>query len=125
MSHDVELTITAPGALYGLVLWIQLWTEPSDDPLDALGDGATRSTFSPVFFPLYWLGVDVDVGDRLAVRCKRTMSDDGIHPDYAVSGALTTRGGASRPFVLDQPHHGPAFRQNATYRQLFPSDEAV
>jgi protein arginine N-methyltransferase 1 len=116
-DRELVLRIERPGRLDGLALWINLWCDPDDEPIDAL---AQTTSWVVVFLPLFHPGAAVGPGDRVRLRCGRRLSDDGTHPDYQVAGTLQRQAGPATAFDLDLPHHGRIFRQNAFYQRLFP-----
>ncbi|MEK8173549.1 hypothetical protein NKH77_45405 [Streptomyces sp. M19] len=48
------------------------------------------------------------------------MSDDGVHPDYALAGRLRRDIGPAVPLRWRSAHHQDSFRASPFYRSLFP-----
>lgn len=112
-STSVDLRATAAGRVTGLVLWTRVAASSHTPEIDALS-GLTRG-WAPVYVPVSLPGLPVRAGDRLRVDFARRTSDDGIHPDYAVTVEMP-----SGSATWSSPHHGRAFRGSAFYRHLFP-----
>jgi len=82
-----ELIVSRAGMMHGFLLWIELHVGESE-PLDSLQE---RTSWAPLFVPAFYPGVSVVSGDTVSLTWKHTVSDDGVHPDYAVWGLLSTR----------------------------------
>jgi type I protein arginine methyltransferase len=50
-----------------------------------------------------------------------TLSDDDVHPDYALRGRVVRRGLPSVDVAWMSPHHGQVFRDSEVHRKLFPT----
>ncbi|MFE5121007.1 50S ribosomal protein L11 methyltransferase [Streptomyces sp. NPDC056669] len=114
----VELTFSRAGRFSGLALGVRLWVTEDDEPLDSL---VQSSNWTPVYAPLSEEGLQVRPGDRFEFDFTTTMSDDGVHPDYALVGELYRAGGPAVPLKWSSTHHGDGFRQTPFYRSLFPA----
>lgn len=117
-SEETALTVRRSAAIDGVLLWIQLQCAERDAPIDTLRQ---RTSWIPAYLPAFDEPVPVTAGDRVTVRLTRTLSDDGVHPDYDLDvridvAASSVAGGCS------SPHHGRDFRSNALYRELFPQE---
>lgn len=114
-TRTLSLRIERGGRLDGFALWMRLWCDPDGDYIDAIRD---EITWLPVFLPVFYPGVQVEAGDEVQLTCERTLSKDGVHPDYRVSGRLIGSTG-ERPFDFASPYAGGGFRQSPFYAQLF------
>lgn len=112
-----EVTFTRPGRFHGLALGMRLWVTEDDEPLDSL---VQPSSWTPVYAPLSEAGLPVRSGDRFAFEFTTTMSDDGVHPDYALTGKLHRDAGPAVPLRWRSGHHQDGFRTTPFYRSLFP-----
>jgi len=112
-----ELTFAQDGTFHGLALGMRLWVAEDDEPVDSL---VQKSTWVPVFAPLSQDGLEVRAGDRFEFEFTTTMSDDGVHPDYALEGTLHRRDAAPTPLSWSSAHHGGDFRATPFYEALFP-----
>ncbi|HEV2148046.1 MAG TPA: amino acid adenylation domain-containing protein, partial [Longimicrobiaceae bacterium] len=119
-EHEVELAVARGGRLDGFVAWIQLYAG------ERLGVDALEqeSAWLPMFFPAFYPGVEVRAGDTLRVRCQSRLSDDGVHPDYRVSGVLHRPGRGDVPFAHHSVHHGPAAYPSPLHREVFGGEGA-
>jgi hypothetical protein len=60
----------------------------------------------------------------LEVNFERSVSDDGIHPDYNVLVTLSA-GSAVHQASFSSPHHGGELGKARVYRELFGLESAV
>ncbi|GLY16343.1 hypothetical protein Kisp01_33580 [Kineosporia sp. NBRC 101677] len=107
------------GRLHGLALGMRLWVDPdgTGDPLDSL---IQPSSWTPVYAPLSQAGLPVREGDRFEFTWSTELSDDGVHPDYALTGTLHRRLGPPVPLRWSSGHHSSQFRKTPFYQALFP-----
>ncbi|MBL1118987.1 50S ribosomal protein L11 methyltransferase [Streptomyces sp. 110] len=112
-----ELTFTGKGKFSGLALGVRLWVAEDDEPIDSL---VQSSNWTPVYAPLSGEGLPVRPGDRFEFDFTATLSDDGVHPDYALTGELHRADGPAVPLSWSSTHHGDGFRTTPFYRSLFP-----
>jgi ubiquinone/menaquinone biosynthesis C-methylase UbiE len=116
-DNAASLKIQRSSRLNGFLLWINLWCADGAEPIDSLKQ---KTSWLPVFLPVFYPGVDVGPADRIETVCRTRVSDDGIHPDYEIEGQLLRADGRIIKFDLRMLHHGHLFRQNSFYRALFP-----
>lgn len=114
-KEAVTLVVTRPGRADGLMLWLRLWAHPDDEPIDSL---AQRTSWWPVYLPIFEEPVTVTPGDAVEVDFVRSLSADGIHPDYAASMVVKTTGGTYEG-AADLPYQPAGFRDNWFHRRLF------
>ncbi|AQW55697.1 50S ribosomal protein L11 methyltransferase [Streptomyces violaceusniger] len=112
-----ELTFTRPGSFSGLALGMRLWVAEDDVPIDSLFEW---SNWTPVYAALSEEGLPVRPGDRFAFEFTTTMSDDGVHPDCALTGELRRDSGPAVPPRWDSAHHPDGFRESFFHRWMFP-----
>jgi protein arginine N-methyltransferase 1 len=113
---DVRLTMTRSGIVDGVLTWLVLHCLPGQEPLDAL-QGETN--WASIYLPLFETGIPVDVGDVLNLTFRSVLSEDGIHPDYHLSGELRTAHGVHRARHVS-PYRSRTLRGYPVYRALFP-----
>ena len=119
-SRQLSLEVTRPGRLDGFLLWVTLHPGDGDPGVDAL---AQTTNWLPVLLPALEPGVVVEPGDRVEIAIGRTLSDDGLHPDYRFSGWILRRGGtaagaAEVPFEVLSLHHRPSPHPSALHRRV-------
>ncbi|MFE0021188.1 50S ribosomal protein L11 methyltransferase [Amycolatopsis sp. NPDC059021] len=120
-TDRVELPVTKAGRLHGLALGIRLWiTGEEDQPIDSL---AQQTSWCPIYVPLSLEGIAVARGDRITLELRRSLSDDGVHPDYELTGRILRAGRSTVDISWHSPHHGTTFRGSAPYRLLFPAQD--
>ena len=113
---DVRLTIARPGTVDGVLTWLVLRCLPDQEPLDAM---CGETNWASIYLPLFAEGVPVEAGDVLDLTFRTVLSDDGVHPDYHLSGELRTAHGVHRA------EHVSAYRsrtrhRHPIYRTLLP-----
>ncbi|GAA2778312.1 methyltransferase domain-containing protein [Crossiella cryophila] len=113
-----EFVCTRAGRLHGLALGVRLWVAEGDEPLDSL---VQASSWTPVYAPLSATGLPVRPGDRFTFEFSTALSDDGVHPDYALTGSLCRDVGPPVPLRWSSAHHRQGFRTDPFYRSLFPA----
>ena len=113
-TTEVSLEITADGEIDGLLCWIRLSAGPGAPVVDSLRQ---RTSWIPAYLPLFDAPAAVQAGDTLGVRFSRRTSDDGVHPDYALDGTLTTRRETVQGSWFSS-HHGIALGSAPIYREL-------
>jgi protein arginine N-methyltransferase 1 len=116
-ADRATLTVTRPGRLTGLALGVRLEVADGDAPIDSL---TQPSNWLPVYAPLSDVGVAVNRGDRIEFTFTTRLSDDRIHPDYALEGELHRAGAPPARLRWRSAHHDEGFRASPFYRTLFP-----
>lgn len=116
-QKSARLAITRDGVLDGFIVWPRIWIAHSVS-IDAL---AQNTSWSPLYIPAFYPGIDVGEGDSIDLVWRRRLSADGIHPDYFVRGILREAAGRVRAFNCSIPYVGTSFRSTAFYQALFPA----
>lgn len=118
-SVPARCTTMAAAVTLDPVLWISLECGDGGEPVDSLRH---PTSWLPVVAPLADAGgIPVEPGDELDLEWRATLSHDGRHPDYAVSGAVHRPGRDDVPVAWVSHHHAPVFRASVAYRTLFPA----
>jgi amino acid adenylation domain-containing protein len=117
-DRDVKLTITRDCGLNGFVLWLNLSTIEGE-MIDSLDHACS---WLPVYLPLFHPAVDVSKGDTVAATCRARLGEDGIHPDYVVSGTVIRKDGPAVGFERTSSYREQAFKSTPFYEMLFSGD---
>ncbi|MEM9657654.1 MAG: class I SAM-dependent methyltransferase [Planctomycetota bacterium] len=112
---DVQLTIARSGVVDGVLTWLEIECLPGQAPLDAL---RCESNWASIYLPLFETGVAVDAGDVLNLKCRTVLSEDGVHPDYHLSGRLRTTHGVHRG-IHSSPYKNQNVRSHPIYQSLY------
>lgn len=120
-TSQAQLTVTRAGSVDGLLCWLRLEAGGGARALDSLRD---KTSWIPVYLPLFDDPVPAAPGDVLEVNFERSVSDDGIHPDYNVLVTLSA-GSAVHQASFSSPHHGGELGKARVYRELFGLESAV
>lgn len=113
---DVRLTIAQSGVVDGVLTWLVIQCLPDQEPLDAL-QGETN--WASIYLPLFKASVPVEAGDVLNLTFRSVLGEDGVHPDYYLSGELCTAHGVHRAHHIS-PYRNRNVRCHQIYQMLFP-----
>ena len=119
--REVHLRITRKGKLDGLLVWLNLHLGEGE-VIDVLEPGYS---WFPIYFPVFYPGVEVDEGDAIVAACSGRPSGNGINPDYRMEGKLVRSDGSEIEFDYQSGHHETRYRHGAFYRLIFGEDGAV
>ena len=116
-AHEttVKCTIERDSRLDGFLLWLNLYPG-QDEWIDSLHH---RVSWLPVFFPVFYPGVNVSAGDVIQVVCSRRPSANCVMPDYAMRGVLIRKRGEPLPFSYESAYRTSDFRKDLFYDSLF------
>jgi hypothetical protein len=121
-SHEISLTITEHATLDGFLIWLTLYTTPNE-VIDIL---KSPHSWLPVFFPVFYPGLEVWPGDRIKAVCGRRLCEENqINPDYRIEGRVIRRNGEDVSFCYQSPHFQKSFKSNPFYKDLFGAESAV
>lgn len=118
LGTRTELVVRERTRVHALALWINLECHPGGDPVDSLRQA---TSWLPVIAPVSAEGIEVEAGDTISLDWRATPSDDGLHPDYRITGEVARTGRSTVPVEWVSYHHAPVFRATDTYRTLFPA----
>jgi amino acid adenylation domain-containing protein len=119
--REIHLHITRKGKLDGLLVWLNLQLGEGE-LIDILEPGYS---WFPIYFPVFYPGVEVDEGDAIVAVCSGRPSGNGINPDYRIEGKLVRRDGSEIEFDYQSGHHETRYRHEAFYRLIFGEDGAI
>ena len=112
-THRIELTISRPTRLDGLLVWLHLIVGPGQE-LDILDD---RYCWLPVFLPAFGLGVEVPAGTQIVGTVERTLCENGRNPDYHISGELCLPDGQKQRFAYTAQQFGTSYQATPFYER--------
>lgn len=113
--HPIRLDFTRDGEFNGFVVWLELFVDP-DERLDVMDN---QASWLPTYFPLSTDALGVRRGDWFEGTVTRTLSRNGLNPDYVLTGHLHREGQPAVPITYEAPHFESRFRSNAFYQRLF------
>ncbi len=117
-ARTTELRIGRGGRLDGFLLWIRFHVGERL-AVDSLEH---EVSWLPVFFPVFYPGVEVAAGESLRLECSATISEDGLHPDYHLRGVLRRLDGREAAVAFDSLHRRPPAAPNALHRRLVSAE---
>jgi protein arginine N-methyltransferase 1 len=112
-----SIRVHSSARIHGLMMWPRLWcTDVLYDSLETCGQ-----SWAPVFVPISFNGIPVGPGDWINFEFTRSLTDDGVHPDYSLRGDLDRRSSSGVLSIeWSSCHHCKLFRRTEVYRHLFP-----
>lgn len=114
-SQNIHLTISKTARLDGLLLWLNLYTAP-----DIIIDNLEQEySWLPVYLPIFYPGIEVVAGDRIAATCLSWLSDNQVNPDYRIEGSLISKNGKVTAFSYESLHHHQSSVISPFYQLLF------
>lgn len=116
-EHRSNLRIQSGGRVDGLLCWIELQAASQGGTLDSLRE---EVSWLPVFFPLWYPGIEVAVGDSIDLICRTKRSSSGRNPDYRLEASVVRGDGRSFEVAFDSMFESGGFRETPFYQRLFP-----
>lgn len=117
-QHRVRLDFTRAGAFTGWLSWLELFVD-DDERVDVMDD---QASWLPLYLPLSLEGIPVGPRDYFEGVVCRTLSRNGINPDYRIDGVLHRAGQAPLPLNAWAPHFETRFKANPFHAALFADD---
>lgn len=120
-EHEIRLEIKQDGKLHGFLIWLTLETIEGEW-IDCL---ARDHCWIPVFVPAFEPAFDARTGDVIEGRVIRTLCENGLNPDFHITGSLWREGAELRRIDVKCAHFGEGFRASPFYRRLFSEQPAA
>ncbi|MDT0125883.1 amino acid adenylation domain-containing protein [Paenibacillus sp. RRE4] len=114
-SEQIELLINKDTKIQGFLVWLNLYVS-EDEVIDILDH---EYCWLPVFVPVFYPGVQVSKGDRIIATCTRTLCENGLNPDFNLTGYLERTSGEQVPFNYDILQFGRKFKNTPLYQKIF------
>ncbi|MEQ8464169.1 amino acid adenylation domain-containing protein [Coleofasciculus sp. E1-EBD-02] len=114
-DRQISLTITHSGKIDGFLLWLNLHTV-ENEVIDSL---AYVGNWLPVYFPVFYPGIEVAAGDKIEAVCSARLSEDQLNPDYHIRGYLFKQSGERLEFEYDSFLYKTPSKSNLFYDRLF------
>ena len=117
-TRQATFTITQDGRMDGLLAWLTLETI-AGETIDILKH---QHSWIPVYFPIFSPGVQVSAGDTITATIVCALSENGLNPDYRITGQLMRQDRTTVAFDYDALHDRRSFKEKPFYRALFNGD---
>lgn len=114
-DRQISFTITQSGKIDGFLLWLNLHTV-ENEVIDSL---AYVGSWLPVYFPVFYPGIEVAAGDKIEAVCSAQLSEDQLSPDYHIRGYLLKQSGERLEFEYDSFLYKTPSKSNLFYERLF------
>jgi len=112
--NNFNITITRNSRFDGFLCWIQLYPS-SDQLIDSLDD---ETSWLPVYFPLFYPGIEVVDGDIVKGDFIVTLSKNGINPDYKIIGEIILADGKHVDFNFNSLYDSPQTTDHPFYSKI-------
>ncbi|HBL14614.1 MAG TPA: hypothetical protein DD379_25140 [Cyanobacteria bacterium UBA11162] len=76
----------------------------------------------PVYFPVFYPGIEVAAGDTIEAVCSARLSEDQLNPDYHIRGYLLKQSGERLEFEYDSFLYKTPSKSNLFYDRLFAQE---
>lgn len=120
-SNQIELSITKDAMIQGFLVWLNLYVS-EDEVIDILDH---EYCWLPVFVPVFYPGVQVSKGDRIIATCARTLCENGLNPDFYLTGYIERTNGERVPFNYDILQFGKQYRNTPLYEKVFRNENKI
>jgi amino acid adenylation domain-containing protein/non-ribosomal peptide synthase protein (TIGR01720 family) len=118
--HDIRLDVTAPARIDGLLAWLRLIVD-AGHPEQAIDIMESVASWLPVYLPLQQPSPPLLPGDTVLATVTRTLSANGINPDFRIEGTFRRGDDVLAPFVCAAPHVAEGFRRTKLHQAAFDS----
>jgi non-ribosomal peptide synthase protein (TIGR01720 family) len=109
---SVVLRVTKAGVFDGVLCWLNAISNGK-----VIIDSISKTHHLPVFIPLT-TPVQVSEGDRIGLVFKRQVSSDDIHPDYLITGSVSSQDRQIEFEAASYHHSRKLFRSNKYHRAI-------
>ncbi|HEX4368359.1 MAG TPA: amino acid adenylation domain-containing protein, partial [Rhodopila sp.] len=116
--HDIRLDVTAPARIDGLLAWLRLIVD-ADHPEQAIDIMDSVASWLPVYLPLQSPSPPLLPGDTILATVTRTLSANGINPDFHIEGTFRRGDTVLASFTCAAPHAADGFRRTPLHRAAF------
>lgn len=117
-QHQIELIIDQESRLDGFLVWLNLHTIEGE-VIDIIEH---EYSWLPVYLPVFHPGIEAKPGDRISATVTRSLCENGLNPDFVVSGQFLRSNGESIPFTCTSYHYKQQYKQHPFYETLFAED---
>jgi len=117
-QHQIELIIDQESRLDGFLVWLNLHTIEGE-VIDIIEH---EYSWLPVYLPVFHPGIEAKPGDRIIATVTRSLCENGLNPDFVVSGQFLRSNGESIPFTCTSYHYKQQYKQHPFYEALFAED---
>ena len=115
-DREILLTVKHDGNIDGFLVWLNVYVQQGMAPIDSLQH---LHHWLPVYFPAFYPGIELKAGDRIEAICSRRISEDGVNPDYLITGQISCQGGKQIAFEYESRLYNQRLPRNPFYEELF------
>jgi thioesterase domain-containing protein len=109
------LTINHDSRIDGFLAWLNLYTT-KDEMIDILDQ---EYSWLPVYFPVFYRGIEVAKGDKIQMLVTGGLSDNGVNPNYNIKGRVIRQRGGIVEFNFNSDYKTTSYKQTPFYQTLF------
>ncbi len=114
-EHIITLKINKESLVTGFVVWLNLFLN-EEEVISTLKE---KYIWLPVYIPAFDTALKVTSGDLFKLNIKRELSENGLNPDFIISGTLLRLNAEPVDFTCYSSNHKKLFRSNMFYNKLF------
>src|SRR5581483_6468912 len=118
-DREVVMRLTKDKRLDGFLVWLNLET-CRGELLDILDH---EHCWLPVYFPVFYPGIDVSAGDWIEAVISSRLVENGLNPEYKVAGRLIRKRGGEIRFEYNSHHNRPVYKSTAFYEKIFADEQ--
>ncbi|MGH1540692.1 MAG: amino acid adenylation domain-containing protein [Arenicella sp.] len=119
--HDIDLNFLRAGTFHGFLAWLTLATD-SDLVFDSLD---SQNSWLPVFLPATDTYFAVSSGDRFVGTVERSLSENGLNPDYRVRGTLHRNEFEDIEIDYTSHHDAPQIGTSKMHKRLLSNPSSL
>jgi amino acid adenylation domain-containing protein len=120
-THTIRLELNQRSTWHGFIVWLYLYLS-EDQIIDTLND-KEQNLWLPIYLPVCPEGAQVSPGDHITATITRSLSRDGMHPDFVIEGVLHRSESHDVPFKYASFNEEQKFKGNAFYEKVFGHDK--
>ncbi|WP_344931044.1 amino acid adenylation domain-containing protein [Aquimarina addita] len=117
-THSIRLEFNKTSIVTGFIIWLNLFID-DDEIIDTLSE---KYSWLPVYIPVFYDETKVNIGDYIEANIVRTLSDNGLNPDFIIKGKLYRMESDDVEFNYRSSNHEKLYRHNRFYEKLFVND---
>lgn len=113
--HNIHLKFQKDSLFHGFLVWLTMEIDAYEhfDILDSL------KSWLPVYLPVHVDGFSISKGDSIEAKVIRRLSENGLNPDYQITGKLIRSQGEAINLDIHSFHDKSIYCNTPFYQKLF------
>ena len=117
-EHEIKIEFTKNAIVTGFIVWLNLYID-EEELIDTL---AERYIWLPIYLPVFYNDTRVEKGDYIDAKISRQLAENGLNPDFTITGTLYRKNQGPVDFTFKSPNHEKSYRNSPFYQNLFAND---